>query len=147
MDRVDEQDADLLPLLLNEANWRGGCHDSGIERRLYCRPAARLRGKIEPDDVLIALQRLYISHRKIARPLSGAPPLPRRINFADLKSRKVALLGGLEGCPLLWQDLRRPFDCLDRRKAFQQISGPRCRKSVRDRTCRPTERSLQLLEK
>ena len=100
MDRVNEQDAELLPLLLNEANWWSGCHDSGIERRLHCRPTARLRGEIEPDDVLVALQGLYIGHRKVASPVCGTPLVPRRINFANLKSWKVALLGGLEGCPL-----------------------------------------------
>ena len=55
MDCIDEQNTDLLPLLLNEANGRGRCDGSGIERRLNRRSAASLRGEIEPHDVLVAL--------------------------------------------------------------------------------------------
>src|SRR6516165_3605508 len=55
MDRIDEQNTDLLPLLLDEANWWGCCNGSGIERHLHCSTTASLRGEIEPHDVLVAL--------------------------------------------------------------------------------------------
>src|SRR6266446_1610181 len=117
---VDKQNADLLPPLLNQANRRCRYNGPGIERRLHCGLAAGLRGEIEPHDVFIALQRLDVGHRQEARPLSGTPTLSRRINLANLKPWQVALLGGLEGFALPGFDLRRPLDCLDRRKALQQ---------------------------
>src|SRR5215467_8931259 len=120
MDCIDKQDSDLLSLLLNEANWRG-CRDlSRIERRLHCRSTPSLRREIEPHDVFVALQRLYIGHREEARPLSGTPTLPGRINFSNLKTRQLGPLGGLEAHPMVAIDPRRPLDRLDRRKALQQ---------------------------
>src|SRR5262249_44145692 len=100
MGRIDKQNANLLPLFLNEANWRRAPDVAAIECRLHRRPTPLLRDEVEPDNVLVAFEGLYISYRKIMRPLTCAPPLPGWIHLADLKSRKIGPLAGLEACPL-----------------------------------------------
>ena len=97
MDCVDEQDADLFPLFLNEANRRRGHDASAIERRLHCCPTTGLRGEIEPYDMFVTLEGLYIGHREVARPLSGTP-LPDN-QFRDSNPGRP-LCCGLEVCPL-----------------------------------------------
>src|SRR6516164_7006315 len=116
----NQQYTGLIPVLLNEPNWRCCGDGSGVYRLLYCSPATSLGEKVEAYDMLIAFEGLDIGYRVVLVAFRGAPPLARRIQFYYFKPWEVGMLRFFECQPVGKLDPRRPLDRLDRGKAPQQ---------------------------
>jgi hypothetical protein len=76
MHRKNQQDTGLIPLFLNEANWRGRDDSPSVYRFLYCSLSTGFREKVEAYNVFIALEGLDIGHRVVAVSLCGTALLP-----------------------------------------------------------------------
>jgi hypothetical protein len=85
--RKNNQNAGLLPPFLDEAYRRSRPHRRGVHRFLDRHLTARLGSKIEPDHMLVAVQRFDIGHRIIKRSFSGAASSPGGTDFANLEAR------------------------------------------------------------
>src|SRR5215469_3923671 len=85
--RKERQNSGLIPLFLDEADWRSGGDPPSVDSLLYCGLATGLGKQVEPHSMLIAAKGFDIGHGVVSVSFCGTAPLPLGIDLSYFEPR------------------------------------------------------------